>query len=79
MKIEKEISEILENNNINPVLSGNPEFLAIIRIYEEGKADKVIKELEVFFKKFKSYSINSSHINPCCSPSFDEIRYKLVI
>ena len=80
MEIKDKIVEILQNNNINPILSGNPKFLATIRIYEDEKdIDKVIYELESFFKSFSSYSISSSHVSPCCAPSFEEIRYRIVL
>jgi hypothetical protein len=79
MSIEREIITILKNNGINPILSGNPEFLATIRIYEEDKVDKIINELEPLFEKFNSYFVTSSHVSSCCAPSFDEIRYKVIL
>lgn len=78
MNIDDEIIKILENNNVNPILSGDPEFLGIIRIYEEEMIDIILTELESFFNKFTSYSITSSHVKTCCTPSFQEIRYKLI-
>lgn len=79
MDINDKIVEILEKNNVNPIISGDPEFLGTIRIYEEDKVDKVFEELESFFKKYSSYTINCSHISSCCAPPFEEIRYKLEI
>ena len=62
MEITEKIVEILENNNVKPVLSGDPEFLGIIRIYEDKiNIDKILSELESLFKDYSSYSINSSH------------------
>jgi len=80
MEITDRIFEILENNNIKPVLSGDPKFLGTIRIYEENKnIDKILSELESLFKNYSSYSITSSHVSSCCAPSFEEIRYKIVL
>lgn len=79
MGIDDKITEILEKNNVNPIISGDPEFLGIIRIYEEDKVDKVFEELESLFNNYSSYSINCSHISSCCAPSFEEIRYKVEI
>lgn len=78
MEIIDKIIEILENNNVKPVLSGDPEFLGTIRIYEgEENIDEILNELESLFKSYSSYSITSSHISSCCAPSFEEIRYKI--
>ena len=79
MDINDKIIEILENNNIQPIISGDPKFLGTIRIYEEDKVDKVFEELESLFNNYSSYSINCSHISSCCAPSFEEIRYKVEI
>jgi len=80
MEIEDKIVEILENNNIKPILSGYPKFLATIRIYEDkGNIDKILDELESLFKNYSSYSISHSHVSSCCAPSFEEIRYKVVL
>ena len=79
MEIEDKIVEILKNNNIKPILSGDPNLLATIRIYEnEETVDKVLGELESLFKNYSSYSISSTHVSSCCAPSFEEIRYKVV-
>jgi len=78
-KIEDKIIKILENKNITPILSGNPRFLGTIRIYEEYKLEETISELESLFKKYKSYSITTSHVSSCCAPSYEEIRYRIQI
>jgi len=80
MEIEDKIVEILEKNNIKPILSGDPKFLATIRIYEgEENIAKILDELGSLFKNYSSYSISSSHVSSCCAPSFEEIRYKVVL
>lgn len=76
---ENKIIEILKKNEITPIISGNPLFLGTIRIYEGEKLDKVLDELESFFKKFKSYTLSSSHVSSCCTLSYEEIRYKVEI
>ncbi len=78
MNINAEITRILENNHVNPILSGDPRFLATIRIYEEEKLENVLDDLESLFNNFKSYSLSHHSIKPCCAPSFEEIRYKIV-
>jgi len=75
-EVENKIIEILENKNINPILSGDPTIFGTIRIYEEEKVEEIVEELESLFKEYKSYLISYTHVNPCCSPSYDEIRYK---
>lgn len=79
MSIDDKITEILEKNNLNPVLSGYPELLGIIRIYEEGKIDIILNELESFFNIIY-FLFNCFFLaKPFCSPSFQEIRYKIII
>lgn len=75
--LEEKIVDILNKNNIKPILSGNHLLIATIRIYEENKLDVILSELESLFNNYKSYEISSSHISSCCAPSYDEIRYKI--
>ncbi|MCL2115745.1 MAG: hypothetical protein FWH29_05945 [Methanobrevibacter sp.] len=77
--VEKKIIEILEKNQINPIISGNPFLLGTIRIYEEEKLLNILNELKFLFEKYKSYDLYSSHVSSCCAPSYEEIRYKVEI
>lgn len=79
MDINNEVIKILQNNNIKPILSGDPRFLATIRIYEDENIEKVLSELKTLFENFENYSICSSYIDPCCAPSFEEIRFKITL
>ncbi|MEA4957307.1 hypothetical protein SDC9_08388 [bioreactor metagenome] len=79
MNINAEIIRILENNHIKPILSGDPRFLATIRIYDEEKLENVLADLKILFNNFKSYSLSYHSIKPCCAPSFKEIRYKITL
>jgi len=80
MEITDKVIEILENNNVKPILSGDYKFIGTIRIYEtDADINKILKELESFFKNYSSYSIVSSHVSSCCAPSFEEIRYNIVL
>ena len=78
-KLENEIIKILEKSQITPIISGNPFLLGTIRIYEEEKLANVLNELKSLFKKYKSYSLSSSHVSSCCATSYEEIRYKVEI
>ncbi|KZX16436.1 hypothetical protein MBCUT_08220 [Methanobrevibacter cuticularis] len=75
--LNNKIVEILEKNNIKPIISGDASFIETIRIYEEEKIETILTELESLFKRYKSYSLNHTSVSSCCSPYYYEIRFKI--